>query len=163
MHVLVLVGHNMAGKSTFLRYLNGHAYSESYIQTIGKDMLYLTTNEGDFVIHDMSSNPRYKAICEEYYPYATAALIFYEVGKEDTVQEWIDKFSPRVHVVVVCNKIDTVKKYTAPNFDRPTLCVSCKTGQHLEEIIPLVKTLLPNTKTYTDLDQPWSWWSCLLQ
>lgn len=157
MHALVLVGHNMAGKSTFLRYLNGHAYSESYIQTVGKDMLY----QGEFIVHDMSSNPRYTSICEEYYPYANAALIFYEVGKEDTVQEWIDKFT--VPVIVVCNKIDTVKSYTAPNFHRPTLCVSCKTGQHLEEILPLVKTLLPNTKTYTDLDQPWSWWTCVLQ
>tara|TARA_B110000483_G_C18061875_1_gene490632 strand:- start:439 stop:918 length:480 start_codon:yes stop_codon:yes gene_type:complete len=159
MHVLLLVGHYMAGKSGFLRHLSGHPYSETYMQTIGKDMLYV----GDFVIHDMSSNPRYNPICEEYYPYANAALIFYEVGKEDTVQEWIDKF-PNIPIIIVCNKIDTVETYAAPNFNYPTLCVSCKTGQHIDQILPLVKTLLPNTKTYMDLDHPWPWsqW-CVVQ
>ena len=159
MHVLVLVGHYMAGKSAFLRYLNGHAYSESYMQTIGKDMLY----KGDFIIHDMSGNERYSSICEEYYPYANAALVFYEVGRENTVQKWIDKFE-NIPVIVICNKIDRIDSYTAPNFKCPTLCVSCKTGHHLNQIIPMVGTLLPNTKTYMDLDQPWSWsqW-CVVQ
>ena len=115
MHVLVLVGHNMAGKSAFLRYLNGHTFSESYMQTIGKDMLY----KGDFIIHDMSGNERYHSICEEYYPYANAALVFYEVGREDTVQEWIDKFES-IPVIIICNKIDTIQTYTAPNFKCPT-------------------------------------------
>ena len=154
MRNIVLVGDSQTGKSSFLRYLKGQEFTESYMVTLGKDMATIKHKNKSLLVHDMSSVERFEIICSHYYAHTCGALIFITKGTElDTWVEKLELENEDIPTVVVHNKKDLGTR-RPEDCNYPYIEISCKTGENTNKVLPLlkikeVKTLPPETwRTY---------------
>mmetsp|Transcript_23783 Transcript_23783/g.29670 ORF Transcript_23783/g.29670 Transcript_23783/m.29670 type:complete len:202 (+) Transcript_23783:127-732(+) len=155
---LVLIGDTGVGKSCLLLRFADDAFTESYISTIGVDFRFRTVKvEGKTVklqIWDTAGQERFRSMAPMYYRGATAAIIVFDVSKENawnTIQTWqkdlMTYAEPGVVICVAGNKVDLDP---APSFSEEACRASCSswdatfhltsatTGQGVDELFTTV-------------------------
>jgi small GTP-binding protein len=136
MQNIVVVGDSGVGKTSFVRQLLGHAFTETYMATIGKEM-HIYDN---LIIQDTAGQKRFSRACEEYYKYAHGAVVFYEVDSNDSVPKWIDALqqeNENIPIVIVCNKIDL--NTSKDTWEFPHVYISCKTGENVAKVMEILE------------------------
>ena len=136
MQNIVVVGDSGVGKTSFVRKLLGHMFSETYMATIGKEM-HIYDN---LIIHDTAGQKRFSRACEEYYKYAHGAIVFYESGSKQSVSKWIEALqreNENIPIVIVCNKIDLKKSKDTWKF--PYVYISCKNGENIPKVMEILR------------------------
>jgi len=151
MQNIVIVGDSGVGKSSFLlRIANGY-FTESYIATLGKEMVHITYNGVTYLIHDTSGNERFHDVCAPYFKHAHGAIVFTDVDRQGSVQKWISTLRANnidIPVVTVCNKIDKpiTRTLTAD------IAISCKTGENVDKVFEYI---VPRLKPVKILHEDW--------
>ncbi len=139
MQNIVIVGDTGVGKTSFVRHLMGHTFTETYMATIGKEMHIYK----DVFIHDTSSQERFSKACKEYYKYAHGAIVLYDAETKQNVSKWVDalqKENENIPIVVVYNKIDLHDN--KDTWQYPHACISCKTSENVEQVMELLEPIL---------------------
>lgn len=139
MRNIVIVGDSQTGKSSFLRYLKGQEFTESYMATPGKDMATIKHKNKYLIVHDMTGVERFKNICSHYYAHACGALVF--ITNESELNTWVDKLeleNEDIPIVVVHNKKD-VGTQQPEDCKYPYIEISCKTGENVNNVLSLLK------------------------
>jgi len=118
---LLLIGSSGCGKSSILLRFSDHAYTESYISTIGIDFKVRTIELGGKTIKlqiwDTAGQERFRTITSAYYRGAHGIIIVYDITDADSfknVREWmgeIDRYGGE-HVcrLLVGNKCDLANR-----------------------------------------------------
>jgi len=118
---LLLIGDSGVGKSCLLFRFADHAYTESYISTIGVDFKIRTVElDGKTIklqIWDTAGQERFRTITSSYYRGAHGIIVVYDCTDLDSfnnVKQWlneIDRYaSENVQKLLVGNKVDLVSK-----------------------------------------------------
>jgi len=166
MQNIVIVGNSGSGKTAFVRRIKDKTYSDSYISTIGKEMEVIKYNGKKYILHDTAGQERFEMACQPYYKYAHGALVFYETTDHSSIEKWVGKLRKEqedIPIVLVGNKIDECKNYHVSML--PTVHISCKTGEKVDKVLPLMIPMLKKLKVLPD--QTWSElfqrWGCVCQ
>lgn len=146
---ILILGDAGVGKSSFINTLKGLPFTDSYVSTIGKDLFTYQ----QYYLHDMPGHSRWTEICRQYYPYAQAAIIVYDLAdSSDTVTKWKEELAEYdIPIVVVGNKSDlssTVSEHSI----KTDVYISCKTGENVDKVIPLVGSNISDIKVSSEPD-----------
>jgi len=150
---LLLIGDSGVGKSCLLLRFADHAYTESYISTIGVDFKIRTIDlDGKTIklqIWDTAGQERFRTITSSYYRGAHGIIVVYDVTDMDSfnnVKQWlneIDRYAcENVNKLLVGNKCDLVHKRVvdtetakafAEKLEIPFLETSAKAATNVEK------------------------------
>jgi len=150
---LLLIGDSGVGKSCLLLRFADHAYTESYISTIGVDFKIRTIDlDGKTItlqIWDTAGQERFRTITSSYYRVAHGIIVVYDVTDMDSfnnVKQWlneIDRYAcENVNKLLVGNKCDLVHKRVvdteiakafAEKLEIPFLETSAKAATNVEK------------------------------
>ncbi len=159
MQNIVLVGNSGSGKTSFVLRLTENTFTESFISTVGKDMTIVEYNNKRFILHDTAGQKRFAILCEAYYKYAHGAIVFYETCDTSNIHSWVETLQEEqkdIPIILVGNKIDECPNtYTS---DYPHVYISCKTGENVDKVLPLIEPMLKEVKILPD-----ETWTELLQ
>jgi len=150
---LLLIGDSGVGKSCLLLRFADHAYTESYISTIGVDFKIRTIDlDGKTIklqIWDTAGQERFRTITSSYYRGAHGIIVVYDVTDMESfnnVNQWlneIDRYAwKNVNKLLVGNKCDLVHKRVvdteiakafAEKLEIPFLETSAKAATNVEK------------------------------
>lgn len=166
MQNIVLVGNSGAGKTSFVLRLTHDTFTESYISTIGKDMNIIEHKDTKYILHDTAGQKRFEIPCKAYYKYAHGAIVFYETSDHDDINKWICQLKEEqedIPIIIVGNKTDECSALFVTKY--PSVHISCKTGENVDKVLPLIIPMLKEVRTLPD--QTWTelfeHWYCVCQ
>ena len=165
---VTMIGAPSVGKTTIANSLISQSFKDDYIPTIGVSMIKIPfrPNFGSdekttwFFVWDTAGMEQYKALAPIYYRDSHCALCVLDVSDEcalEKADEWFafyratcDKSFP---VYFIANKIDLDRKIGHDEIEKFAnernsrfVEVSAKTGEGIEEILPLLASTLGELK-----------------
>ncbi len=168
-----IVGKPNVGKSTLMNRLVGESLSivTAKAQTTRHRIMGILTGTDYQIVY--SDTP---GLLEPIYPLQEAMMNFVTVSLEDAdlvlfVVEWGEKFDPQLHgrvlktrapIVVIVNKSDRgtpegekeKQAYWARSVSaKSVICVSAKTGQNIDRLLPEIIGALPEHPAYYPSDE----------
>ena len=162
---LVLLGESAVGKTALARRFAEGQFCETQKPTIGAAFLTKTISTDDddtkikFEIWDTAGQERYHSILPMYYRGAQAAIVVYDITKEDTFERaktWVRELqrqaSSNIVIAVAGNKVDLAAKRIVSYAEASAYAeensllfmeTSAKTGLNAENIFLEIAKKLP--------------------
>lgn len=160
---VVLIGSASVGKTSIANTLVCKAYSDHYRPTIGAAMIKIPYVDDEMekylFIWDTAGMEQYKSLAPTYYRDSSCAILVYDVSDENSLNraaEWYDFYRETVEerfpVLIIGNKIDLERKislekcqFFADHRNCQLIEVSAKTGEGIEQIIPILRKILESS------------------
>ncbi|ORX47419.1 ras family protein [Hesseltinella vesiculosa] len=114
---LVILGESAVGKTSFLHQFINNTFVDKREPTVGAGFLTKTVDSGDrqikFNVWDTAGQERFHSLAPMYYRGAQAAIVMYDVTKEDTfgrAKMWVRELQRQapanIVIALVGNKVD---------------------------------------------------------
>ncbi|TPX43762.1 hypothetical protein SeMB42_g04597 [Synchytrium endobioticum] len=150
---VVVVGAAGCGKTALVTRLLAGTFSAEYMQTFGAELFvktFLESKQRTLQIWCCAGHERYRALMEQFYKDARAALVCFDMCSAASFNEarfWlgeVKRAAPDVHVVLVGTKVDEGDQVVIKTCQAHELgvadfvSVSSKTGAGVAEVFDLV-------------------------
>lgn len=159
---ICLVGDFGVGKTSLIKYLVNHQFSDQYLSTVGvkisRRLIEVSINNNQprkklqLLIWDLEGKTKFKPIVSQYLLGAEGAIIVADLTRQETIdnlQEYIQLFSsvnPKASAIIVAfNKCDLFTKDECEKFSKPSFysnfpkvkaiyLTSAKIGKNVEQL-----------------------------